>query len=127
MDARPERVRAWVFFNATDAHKAAKAIAKDFGEGQDNWVIVRADVVEGDPNLVVPVDAASKEALEEVLVILRRAAGAEKSIARVKTHYPKAPHSAHCYVTHAEFDEHPDPAYGPPGRHPKSPGGNAWG
>ncbi|MEK6588740.1 MAG: hypothetical protein AABY97_07865 [Chloroflexota bacterium] len=127
MDAEAKRVRAWVFFKVEDAGEAARKIAVHFREGGDDWIIVRADVVEGDPNLVVPVDAASDDQFKAVLEILRKEVGAEKSYGLVKNHYPDPAHKAYCFVTPGEHGRHRDPAYDPPGRHPKSPGGNAWG
>lgn len=129
MDARPERVRAWVLFNVSKPEDVAKKIALRFADGEDRWIIVRADVVRGDYDLVVPVDAADEAAYDEVLGILREAApGATLTFARVKDHVRTPPHKSDCFVTPAEHREEPLGIANRPGRHrSRSPGGNPWG
>ena len=130
MDPEAQRVRAWVLFNVREPEDVAKKIALRFADGEDRWIIVRADVVRGDYNLVVPVDAADEAAYDEVLGILREAApGAKLTFARVKDHVPPPPHKSDFFVTRQEWaDDHPLKIEDRPGRHrSQSPGGNAWG
>ena len=126
--AGSERVRAWVLAKSMDAAQAAQALSAYFTQGGDEYVLVRADVVEGEVNLIVPVDAASQEALDGVLEIIRGATGdISPTVARVVSHFPDPPHRAHTFVTGDELDRDPVDEYSPPGRHPKSPGSNGWG
>lgn len=127
METRSQRVRAWVLLKASDPQQAARAIGVYFTDGGDEWVIVRADVVEGEYNLIVPVDAANDEALEKVLGILKKVAKGDPSVARVVEHYPAPVHNAHCFITVDEYELNPLREYYPPGRHPQSPGANPWG
>ena len=126
--AATPRVRAWVFMTAVDASAAAEAIVPTFIEGGDEWVVVRADVVEGG-KIVVAVDAASEDSLQAVLSILTEAVGSEpEAVWRVLEHYPSVPHAAHSFITSSELDELYAEEFDPPGRHmPKSPGANPWG
>ena len=127
MDSGSQRVRAWVLLKTSDPRQAAKAIGVHFTEGGEEWVIVRADVVEGEHNLIVPVDAANHAALEGALEILRGVATADPVVARVVEHYPAPVHNAHCFITVDEYEMNPLREYYPPGRHPQSPGANPWG
>ncbi len=129
------RVRAWVLVRARDADQAAKALTADLKRGDNKYIIIRADRVQWEVgsfarevNLIVSVDAASQDDLKGVLQTIRTTTGdSAPAVATVRGHYPWPAHSAHTYVTHAEFDKDPDDAYRPPGRHPKSPGRNGWG
>ena len=129
------RVRAWVLVRARDADQAARALAPEFKLGGRQYVIVRADRVEWEVeslmrevNFIVPVDAASEDDLKVALgIISDKTADSAPVVARVLGHYPWPAHSAHTYVTQAEFNEDPDDAYRPPGRHGNSPGRNGWG
>jgi hypothetical protein len=110
----------------------AASIGARYSEGDDQYVIVRADVVEGgSSNVVVPVDAASEDDLNDVLDLLRAAPGVEGELTVLKVkekgHNPWPPHRSHTFVTEEEFDEFEVDEYKPPGRHPKSPGRNGWG
>jgi len=127
MNASTARVRAWVLLRAKDPDQAAKSLAAYFDQGGDRWVIVRADVVEGEANLIVPVDAAGEEALQEALEHLRKVATGEPVVTRVLRHYPDPVHNAHSYITADEYERNPVREYFPPGRHPQSPGANPWG
>ena len=123
-----ERVRAWVMVKSADAIQAAEALSAYFTQGGDQYVLVRADVVEGEANLIVPVDAESQAALDTVVEIIRGATGDTSPIvAKVVSHFPDPPHRAHTFVTEDELRRDPVPEYTPHGRHPKSPGRNGWG
>jgi hypothetical protein len=103
----------------------------DDDNGGNTYVIVRADVLDGNAeyNLVIPVDAALGE-LENVFGLLRddTALGVESSaLLRVVSHEPSVPHRGFSFITPGEFDAYPLPELCPPGRHPQSPGANPWG
>lgn len=126
MESTLERVRAWALFNSKDPEKAAQKISEIFTQGNDEYVVIRADVVKGKFNLVVPVDVRDDAALDGLLPKLTAVAG-PATLLRVVHHYPEEPHRAHSYVAQGEFARFPLPEYEPPGRHPKSPGANPWG
>jgi hypothetical protein len=129
MTVDTERVRAWVLMTARDPSAAAAAISAHFAEGENHWVIVRADVIEGDENLMIAVDAENEDYLQEVLGLLTQAVGSEpQDVRRVIEHHPSVPHAAHSFITPSELDGLYAPEFDPPGRHmPKSPGANPWG
>jgi hypothetical protein len=129
------RARAWVLFQVDDPQEVAGRIYEKYGyEGvgqePDHWVVVRADVVEGSHNIVVPVDAPNDSSLEEVIAELAQEAGGDEPVVlKVEHHNPEAPHAAHGYITQKELDEGGDEdGYIKPGRQVmQSPGDNAWG
>jgi hypothetical protein len=101
----------------------------DFGKDGDQYVIIRADVVEGSDsyNLVVPVDAATGSfdaALEVLVAAVKRE---PTSVLRVIAYNPDPPHGASTFITPGELKANFMPEYCPPGRHPQSPGANPWG
>jgi hypothetical protein len=123
-----ERVRAWALVVSANPQATAAEISSRFTQGGDDWVIVRADVVQGAHNLVVPIDAASEAAFQAALAMVQGAAGVQQvGVERVVQHYPSPTHRAHTFVTQSEIDEYPVPDFTSPGRHPKSPGSNPWG
>jgi hypothetical protein len=123
-----ERVRAWALVLSSNAEATAAEIASHFTQGGDDWVIVRADIVQGAHNLVVPVDAANEAAFQTVLGMLQAAPGVTQvGVERVVAHYPSPTHRSHSFVTAGELDAFPSPDFPTPGRHPKSPGSNPWG
>jgi|GEM_PF-6872872 len=132
-----ERYRAWVLFRVDDPQVAAAqfGVQDEKGvtpltEGGGNYVIVRADVVDGDEdyNLVVPVDAADEGQFQVASDRLTAVVGARpKSVLRVAGHFPTPPHCSHTFVTEEELKSFYLEEYAPPGRHPQSPGANPWG
>jgi len=138
--ARPQqaeggRVRGWVLVKSDNPDQTASALTVDLTEGGDEYIIIRADVVQfemesfaRDVNLIVPVDVASADALGQVLSRIRGTAGVrELTMANVTAYYPDPPHRSHTFVTADELSRDRVPEYDPPGRHPKSPGRNGWG
>lgn len=129
------RVRAWVLVKSDNADQTASALTADLTEGGDEYIIIRADVVQcemesfvRDVNLIVPVDVASADVLAEVLGRISGLAGVnDVAVANVTAYYPDPPHRAHTFVTADELGRDRVPEYDPPGRHPKSPGRNGWG
>ncbi len=128
------RVRAWVLAKADDPEAAAAELYERLGyEGGDDFVVVRADVVDSPHNIMIPVDAANDEALHgaldriESLRILR-----EINILKVEKHIPHPPHIANGYITHGELAAQQEQGvdigeYIKAGRQGASPGHNAWG
>jgi hypothetical protein len=118
-----------------DPDQTASALTADLTEGGDEYIIIRADVVQcemesfvRDVNLIVPVDVASADVLAEVLERISGLAGvSDVAVANVTAYYPDPPHRAHTFVTADELGRDRVPEYDPPGRHPKSPGRNGWG
>jgi len=122
------RVRAWVLVTSSNPEATASQLAAQFTQGGDDWVMVRADVVQGAHNLVVPIDAANETALQAALALVNGATGVQQAtVNRVVAHYPAPAHRSHTFVTQGEIDEFPVPDFTSPGRHPKSPGSNPWG
>ena len=138
--ARPQqagsgRIRGWVLVKSDNPGQTASVLTADLTEGGDEYIIIRADVVQcemesfaRDVNLIVPVDAASLDVLEQILSKIRGTSGVrELTMANVTAYYPDPPHRSHTFVTADELGRDRVPEYDPPGRHPKSPGRNGWG
>ncbi len=147
------RVRAWILVKAEDPEKLSNELADEyrdirsknrvveFGKGGGELVIVRADVVDDDPqlveladpsesetNLVIPVDAANRGILRKFVGDIKKAQEVTVvSVLTVQKHNPDPPHASSTFVTSTEFDLDPVRDYDPPGRHPHSPGRNPWG
>ncbi|MEE9513803.1 MAG: hypothetical protein V3V46_06970, partial [Anaerolineales bacterium] len=67
MSGANTRVRAWVLITSKSPKGTAASIGARYSDGEDKWVIVRADVVEGGAsNVVVPIVAASEGDLNDV-------------------------------------------------------------
>jgi hypothetical protein len=100
------RVRAWVLVQAGDPGKVAQRLYEKLGhEGGDEYVVVRADVVDYSHNIVIPVDAESGEALGSVVDMIKGVRGVEATtIVRVTMSVPYPPHIAHGYITEAELE-----------------------
>jgi hypothetical protein len=130
------RVRAWVLVRARDPEKVVQRIYEMLRyEGGDEFVVVRADVVDYSHNIVVPVDAESEKALMGVVDVIKGVEGVEKQTATVvpvKMHVPYPPHIANGYIHAAELEaqlaQDIEIEEGlKPGRQAASPGHNAWG
>lgn len=129
-----ERVRAWLLATAEDPESAATALYSKLGyEGGDEWVVVRADFVEGAHDIVIPVDAASEDALMAAVERIESLNLLEEiTMLRVRVSVPFPPHVANGYVTHGELAEQHAKGidigeYIRAGRQGHSPGFNAWG
>ena len=127
-----ERYRAWILFSVEDPRGAAAELSSLLTEGGDDFIVVRADVIEGDFsngdfNLVIPVDAADDTAFGTVLADMTDRVGSAPTVLHVTDHYPLPPHCSHTFIAEEEFKSFPLPEYDPPGRHPQSPGANPWG
>ena len=139
MESESKRVRAWVMVTAKKPYEFSAELAKnyrdeerghEFGLGGKALVVVRADVVDGDKvNVVVPVDAVSRPRLDEFVNEIEGYGVTNVTILQVKEngHHPNPPHKSSTYVTWDELREDPVVDYFPAGRHPNSPGRNAWG
>jgi hypothetical protein len=123
-----DRTRGWLYFMVDDPYAAAKAVSSLFTQGGDEYVIIRADVVEGRGfNLVVPVDAMKSKWNTAVTEVQRVVGAMPANVATVVAFNPEPTHQAHCFITEEEHRRFPLHEYYPPGRHPKSPGANPWG
>ena len=122
------RSRAWVLLRVKAPEEAAGALYSQFGlAGGDDFVVVRADIVDHDFDIVVPVDAANDEVLSDVICkIYKVTGGTELLVLKVRQHIPLIPHTADGWVTAEEYDADPDECVSI-GRQQKSPGANAWG
>ena len=91
-------------------------------------MLIRADIVDYQPyNVVVPVDAESEEALQEVSEMIKDHPGVRETlIVRVEKHIPYPPHKAHGYITQQEADL-AGIEEARRGRQGASPGYNGWG
>jgi hypothetical protein len=128
MKVMNRRVRAWILIQADSPQNAAQALYEELvDKGDDDYVVIRADIVDYVYNIVIAVDAASSEWLERVHQIIRGITGVRQTaILPVKQHVPSPPHDAQGYITEDEV------AAGAwkeikPGRQHRSPGENPWG
>jgi hypothetical protein len=98
-------------------------------EGGDGFVVVRADVVDYDYNLVIPVDAESEEMVHRVVGMIKDHPGVRDTVVVwVQSHVPYPPHDAHGYITVEELEASTKPEeLIEPGRQGASPGYNGWG
>ena len=125
------RLRAWVLVRAEPAQEVAERLYDELGhEGGDNYVVVRADVVDYDYNLMIPVDAESTEWVHKVVGMIRDQPGVRDAVVVwVRSHVPYPPHDAHGYITAEEIEASTREPKEPikPGRQGASPGYNGWG
>ena len=131
MGTQQRRIRAWVLVQAEGAQEVADRIqALDPRKG-DEFVVIRADVVEGPDgyphNIIVPVDAKNRGKLTDVVEMIRAVDGVSEAVElRAEKHHPDPPHDAQGYVTVEEAVVGRDKAI-KPGRQGASPGANPWG
>ena len=125
------RARAWVLVKAKAPEAAARKLYDALGDqGGDRWVVVRADIVDHEYNVMIPVDAQNKDALDEVHQKIQQEMGSTDTLMiPVSKHIPFPPHIAHGFVHADEAAVRPfDGPKGPEvGRLGNSPGLNAWG
>lgn len=152
MTGEKDRARAWVLVKAGNPKKLSNALAieykdhgsgHEFGKGGNDLVVVRADVVDGEWNLVIPVDAVTEVILKTFVTKIQKNDFRNKKAKEIMKdeednttlvlkvtlngHNPNPPHRSSTYVTARELGLDHEPAFDKPGRHPKSPGRNAWG
>lgn len=130
------RERAWLlirFDDKTDPVKMAEKIYRKLQHAGDlGYVVIRADVVNGPYNIVVPVDAMNAQELNTAVVAVGDIVG-QGNITQldVTRHIPAPTYLANGFVTYEEKDyaqrtylPEPDDT----GRIvKKSPGDNPWG
>jgi len=116
-----------VLVRAERAQDVAEELYGKLGrEGNGSFVVVRADVVDYDYNIVIPVDAKSKEMVHEVVGIIKDHRGVRDTVVVwVQSHVPYPPHDAHGYITEEEAKAGREAVE--PGRQGASPGYNGWG
>jgi hypothetical protein len=122
------RKRGHACFRVDKPVDAAQRVAPLFTQGDDDYVIIRADVVTGcDFNLIVAIDAAESEWPTAVRLVEQAVGQSTAAVCVVTATFPEIPQQAHCFITEDEHRRYPLHEYSPPGRHPKSPGANPWG
>jgi hypothetical protein len=131
MGDQERRVRAWVLVQADEAQEVADRIRGLDPRRGDEFVVIRADVVEGPGgypyNIIVPVDAKNKGKLTDVVGMIRAVDGVSEAVElEAKKHHPDPPHDAQAYVTDEEVGAGRDRDI-TPGRQGASPGANPWG
>lgn len=123
------RVRAWVLVWADDPERWAQELYEALGhEGGDEYVLVRADVIEPfyGYNVVVPVDARDDSTLDSVVDTFPNPEAVRRmAVRRVEVHNPYPPQDASGYVTEEEAEVGAEDVK--VGRQDKSPGLNPWG
>jgi hypothetical protein len=124
------RARAWVFVRAEKAQSVAEGIYEELGhQGGDSFVVVRADVVDYDYNIMIPIDAESREMVDYVVGKIQGHPGVEDVVVVwVQSHIPYPPHDAQGYITEDELKASEKPEEDiKAGRQGASPGYNGWG
>jgi hypothetical protein len=127
------RVRAWLLIKAIDPESAAATIYGSWGkQGGDDYVVIRADVVDCDYNVIVPVDAINNGVLRTVVKEIAGIEGIKTiTVSKVLQHNPVPSYLAHGYITEVEANYAKEKGLIEPdevGRIMKnSPGDNPWG
>jgi len=121
------RARAWVLVRAERAQELAEGLYDELGhEGGDSFVVIRADIVDFDYNVIIPVDAESWEVVDEVVGMIKDRRGVTDTVVvPVQGHVPYPPQDANGYITQEEAEAGKEPVE--PGRQGASPGYNGWG
>jgi hypothetical protein len=121
------RARAWVLVKAERAQELAEGLYDELGhEGGDSFVVIRADIVDFDYNVMIPVDAESWEVVDEVVGIIKDRRGVTDTVVvPVQGHVPYPPQDANGYITEEEAEAGKETVE--PGRQGASPGYNGWG
>lgn len=122
------RVRAWILVRSDAPLEEAQRLYDNLvDEGGDKYVVVRADVVDHDYNIVIAVDAENMGALHLVQRrILDFVPARQIAVLPVVQFIPAVPHDAQGFITDAEHAAGADKVLGS-GRIHHSPGANAWG
>lgn len=100
-----ERARAWVLVNAEPGQaKEAAVEIWDLNPLEGDNFVVRADIVTGPYDIVVPVDAESLETLTNVILDgIQQVPGVRETLTMlVGVHNPYPPHLGKGYVTEEE-------------------------
>lgn len=132
-EERMRRVRGWLLIKVQDSEgiegvveKLEDALFFEAG-GEDEFVIVRADVVVGGFDLVVPIDAKDRGAFRKARALIEEKLDpTEIGILMVKRHKPMPPHKADGYIDPEEAEDYPTHRL-QVGRQRSSPGANPWG
>jgi hypothetical protein len=137
-----QRVRAWMIIQGKFSASASELVIALDGQRKDEYVIVRADLVESledeKPGMVVPIDAREGESskyeyLYEIRDMIVERLGLEPDDYQLlevdSDGQEKPPHTSSGYITrgeaHAAIDLNENG--GKPGRQDQSPGFNPWG
>lgn len=122
------RVRAWILIQSDAPLEEAQRLYDNLvDEGGDQYVVIRADVVDYEYNIVVAVDAENMGAFHLVQRrILDFLPARRIAVLPVVQFIPAVPHDAQGFITDAEYAAGADKVLGS-GRIHHSPGANAWG
>jgi hypothetical protein len=128
---KSKRVRAWVLLKADNPEKVARKIYSNLGKvGKSNYVVIRADVVEGEYNIVVPIDTTPANFEQTVEMVASHTGVTSHTTLRAIQFNPGPTYLAHGFIqTSKEVADRnkwlrPDDV----GRiQKKSPGDNPWG
>ena len=127
------RVRAWILIRTDEPPEVAAQRVYDTlgykpGQGDDSFLLVRADVVDYHYNIIIPVDTWGWDVLQGKLSEIQALAKArEIAVVPVTKHFPEPPHAADGFITQEEADAYTDTDTMKVGRQRSSPGMNAWG
>jgi hypothetical protein len=122
------RARAWILVQVESPHHAAQVLYDNLcDQGDNKYVVIRADVVDYVYNLMIPVDAESVSVLQYVHQRILELTGATcTAIIPVVEHTPFPPHDAQGYIRRGEVAAGHNKKLRP-GRQHSSPGENPWG
>lgn len=128
-----KRERGWLLIKVRDPEALETRVEKLSDElffeagGKDDFVIVRTDVVTGEYDLVVPIDAKSGEAFRAARArIEEHLEPTAVVVLMVRKHRPMPPHMADGFIDPEEAEAYPTNRL-QVGRQRSSPGANAWG
>ena len=103
------RERAWLLIKFKDKKdpesKAEEIYRKLQHKGDNDYVVIRADVVKGPYSIVVPVDAMDAQQLDFAVTEIENIVG-RNNVTRldVTRHFPTPTYLANGFVTHEERD-----------------------
>jgi hypothetical protein len=122
------RARAWILVQSDAPRDEAQKLYDNLvDEGDDSYVVIRADVVDYEYNIVIVVDAENMGALHHVQRrILDFVPARRTAVLPVVQHIPVVPHDAQGFITDEELAAGADKTL-TAGRQHSSPGANAWG
>jgi DNA-binding Lrp family transcriptional regulator len=109
--------RAWVLVKVKQGYKKAQVSESIMdsnralipGNGRSSRFIIRADVVSGEYDIVVPLCGQDQESLDKMIADVIAIDGVDQGsylVATVESHNPKPPQKARGYITEDEKNPH---------------------
>jgi hypothetical protein len=120
------RVRAWILISIEDPLQVTSQIWTLDEKQYGTVVIVRTDIVEGDFNLVIPIDTDPEYFDPTIAAISGIIGGANPVVLKVLSHDPAPAHNSSGYIMPSEAMRG-EFRLAHPGRQDTSPGFNPWG